>query len=244
MDLSNERMQILEMIESGRISADEGLSLLQALNSSEQDGKEPVREALVEPDTMQSTLSESAGAVSVQNPPGHENPQSTGFEHGDIPNMTTSGPANGLNPAIRKWKNWWTIPLWIGTAMTVFGGLFMYLAQQTYGLGFWFICAAVPFTIGLVVIVLAWQSRTAPWLHLRVQQPQGKSPEKIAFSFPLPLRTASWFVRTFGWMIPGMADKDLDRIIEAVGENANPENPLSILVDEGESGEKVEIYIG
>ncbi len=268
MDLSNERMQILEMIESGRITAEEGLSLLQALMSSDRDWVE----AQAQPPEMSAEavsavnitaigLSETAAAVNestaemkvfdnlpekgdASSPSASEFPQAAGYEQSQNPEEAKDNPGEGFTDDIRKWRSWWTIPLWIGTVMTVFGGLFMYLAQQSSGIGFWFLCAAVPFTIGLVVIVLAWQSRSAPWLHLRVQQPPGKSPQRIAFSFPLPLRTASWFVRTFGWLIPGVAGQDLDRMIEAVGENASPENPLSILVEEPESGEKVEIYIG
>jgi len=239
---NNERMHILEMIEQGRISPEEGLDLLKALNSAEQVWNEP--------ESKMPGVAESASKqeVSVNQKlhylPPLEHPQSGGIyqERGAPKTWTRSSDVTGEK--IRKWENWWMIPLWIGTAITVFGGLFMYLAQRSSGVGFWFVCAAVPFALGLALIVLAWQSRSAPWLHLRVQQRPGKSPERIAFSFPLPVQTAAWFIRSFGWMIPGMAGQNWDQLIQEVGARTNSENPISILVDEGESGERVEIYIG
>jgi hypothetical protein len=150
----------------------------------------------------------------------------------------------GLPADALKWKRWWMVPVWIGVAITVFGGLFMYLAMESSGLGFWFVCASVPFTLGLLVIVLAWGSRNAPWLHLRVQQPPGERPEKIAFSLPLPVRPAVWFLRTFSRWIPDLKEQAWDEVILAIGDKTSPDNPLYIIVDEEETGEKVEIYIG
>jgi hypothetical protein len=128
--------------------------------------------------------------------------------------------------------------------ITVFGGLFMYLAMRSSGIGFWFVCASTPFILGVLVIAAAWGSRNAPWLHLRVRQAPGEKPEKIAFSMPLPIRPAAWFLRTFGRWIPGLQEQSFDEIILAVGEKTSPDNPLYIVVDEDETGEKVEIYIG
>jgi len=157
--------------------------------------------------------------------------------------LAPTGPAT-LPDDARKWKRWWMVPVWIGVGITVFGGLFMYLALQSSGIGFWFVCASTPFILGLLVIVLGWGSRNAPWLHLRVQQPPGEKPERIAFSMPLPIRPAAWFVRTFGRWIPSMKEYSIDEMILAVGDKTSPENPLYIVVDEDETGEKVEIYIG
>ena len=96
----------------------------------------------------------------------------------------------------------------------------------------------------MLAIAFAWISRVSLWLHLRVQQAPGEWPQQIAFSFPLPLRLAAWFLRIFGRYIPNLQDQRLDEIILAVGRSASPDNPIYIQVDEGESGEKVEIFIG
>jgi SHOCT-like domain len=237
MQPENERMHILDMIEEGRITADEGLSLLRALNSEGTD-----EQVVVVGEPL-----ESPGSPLE---PGLEIPLPNRIAPISLPE-TDHPPAHSLEPGaaaaaadMSKWKRWWMVPLWIGVGITVFGGLFMYLAQQTSGIGFWFFCASVPFALGLVVIVLAWQSRTAPWLHVRVQQRPGEKPERIAFSFPLPVALGAWFIRTFGRYIPGMQDQDWGQVIEVVGRQTTPDNPIYIQVDEEEDGEKVEIYIG
>jgi hypothetical protein len=136
------------------------------------------------------------------------------------------------------------LPFWIGVALTGLGGWLMFLAIESSGFGFWFICAALLFTLGVIVITLAWQSQFSPWLHLRVQQGPGEYPQRIAFSFPLPMRPAAWFLRNFGLHIQGLDRSSLDDVLLSVDQVTQSENPIYIQVDKGEKGEKVEIYIG
>jgi len=259
MDENSERMQILEMIDSGKISAAEGMQLLQALShdgvSAETNvtiSVEPVQpvEANTHPqaapdpepyETESAVLPEEGVAYSVP----VDEPILTGEQPSPLKGDVFEGsPAIGAPQSIRKWRNWWMIPLWIGVGITVTGGVLMYGAMQSAPLGFWFLCAGVPFALGVVVMALAWQSRNAPWLHLRVQQRPGERPQHINFSFPIPVRPAAWFLRTFGTWIHGLQDTSLDEVILALGETTSPDNPVYIEVDEGEDGEKVEIYIG
>jgi hypothetical protein len=138
------------------------------------------------------------------------------------------------------------IPLWVGVVITVLGGIWMFGAMQSSGFGFWFVCATIPFIIGLFILVLGAQSRTAHWLHLRVQQPPGERPQRIAISFPIPIGFAAWFFRTFRKVIPGLDNvpEDIDGMLQAIKETTSPETPLYIEVDEGDGQEKVQIYIG
>jgi hypothetical protein len=116
--------------------------------------------------------------------------------------------------------------------------------QQRAGVGFWFFCFTVPFLIGVAVIGLAYQSRTAHWLHVRIHQAQDVWPRRINLSFPLPIRLTSWFLSRFKDRISGLQNTSLDEIILALDHTTTPENPLFIQVDEGEDGERVEIFIG
>lgn len=138
------------------------------------------------------------------------------------------------------------IPLWIGVGITVIGGLLMAWAYQATGFSFWFGCSWLPFLLGIAVMAMAWSSRTARWLHLRVQQEPGEWPRTIAFSFPLPLRFAAWVMRTFGQFIPKVNETgvDFDQLIEVLENSTNSDTPFYVEVDEGENGEKVQIYIG
>lgn len=136
------------------------------------------------------------------------------------------------------------IPFWLGVIVLIIGGGLMYWTLDTRGVGVTFILASIPFILGLGIMLLSWQSRTAPWIHIRITQPAGEKPERIALSFPLPIRPALWFFRTFSGHIPKMQDISLDEILIAVNQSTNAENPIYVQVDEGDKGEKVEIYIG
>jgi len=278
-DSGSARLRVLEMIDEGSITAEEGLRLLQAFSAADVaaeagDQVDFVAESAVLPLNDAEVLRQAEvpheaeiplpdGATTSLQPDSIERvgitasqPEPSGESTAAIHPADAEQPADaeslaaaatsltGLPADALKWKRWWMVPVWIGVAITVFGGLFMYLAMESSGLGFWFVCASVPFTLGLLVIVLAWGSRNAPWLHLRVQQPPGERPEKIAFSLPLPVRPAVWFLRTFSRWIPDLKEQAWDEVILAIGDKTSPDNPLYIIVDEEETGEKVEIYIG
>ena len=251
MEDKSENIRILEMIESGKISVEEGLGLLAALGDLNESAVDETASLLAAGSPVDQTLSSPSLSEPIPPPspawnPSSEDPageQNVAFS--SAPQILVDTPPAEMPPDARKWRRWWTIPLWIGVGLSVVGGVLLYAAvQSTGGVNFWFFCAGVPFTLGVLAIILAWQSRTSPWLHLRVQQAPGESPQRIAISMPLPTRPLAWILRTFGHKIPSMDGQDLDQIILAVGKNASPENPIYIQVDEGENGEKVEIYIG
>jgi hypothetical protein len=120
----------------------------------------------------------------------------------------------------------------------------MFWAFRTSGFGFWFACAWFPFLLGVAVLALAWSSRTSPWLHVRVHQAPGERPRKIAISLPIPVHLTVWGLRTFGHYIPQMGDTSLDEVILALKDVAKEGTPLFVDVDEGENGERVQVFIG
>jgi len=225
MEEMNERLQILEMIESGVINASEGAHLLRALGGEID---------------AQHRLSSEHEAGLLDEPV---------FDAGNAPaplsdEAPAAIPKQEFDASIDRWRRWWRIPLWVGVGITVIGSLLMFWAYQSTGFSFWFGCAWLPFLTGLAVMVIAWGSRTARWLHLRVQQAPGNWPRTIAFSFPLPLRLAAWFVRTFGRFIPQLEPVGLDEMILALGRTTSTDTPFYVEVDEGENGERVQVYIG
>jgi hypothetical protein len=235
----DERRLILGMIESGKISATEGLELLKALGEDQ-----PL---------------ESGEVVSEDSPlpPGQETLEDRGSEEGaEIPDPFAADEDQSLTgevldpvktslpPDVDQWRRWWRIPMWVGVGITTLGGLLLFWAQQTYGIGFLFFCAWVPLLLGVLLIVLGWQSRTSRWLHVRIRQQPGEWPQKIAFSFPIPVRMTAWFFRNFRGTIPGMDNIAMDELLVALDQSASPENPLYVEVEDDEDGERVEIYIG
>jgi hypothetical protein len=239
----SERRLILEMIANGKISASEGLRLLNTLGevSEPEAGEEDRLVTEIVKDATAAKAEPAISSASVQPPPAdspsEEAPQATVMPGGE-PHLTPQPPE------LERWRRWWMAPLWIGVGITVFGALLLFWVLQRAGVGFWFFCSSLPFLIGLAVIALAYQSRTAHWLHMRIHQAQDTWPRWINLSFPLPIRPAAWLLSRFKDRISGLQDTSLDEIILALDHTTTPENPVYMQVDEGENGERVEIFIG
>ncbi len=220
MSDEHRRMQILDRIESGEISASEGLLLIQSLGNGT-----------------------PAGEVSAAEPqPGSDGPADSNASAGSQGNIYT--PPAGLPEEAQKWRRWWVLPFGLGVSVTILGGLLMYWALQTAGVSFWFFFAGLPMALGLVLMVLFWQTRSAHWLHLRIEQKNGQWPERIALSFPLPLRLTAWLLRRYGQRISSLQGTSLDEIIVALGDSTTADNPIFIQVEDDQDGERVQIYIG
>ena len=246
MPTESERTKILEMIAEGTISAEDGVKLLDAL-----DGISEVRDF---PDVEASPELTPTSVSNFNEPiPDDFGTENTGNESGDESadvlepdEIYHPDPISSNLPdseEMEKWKRWWVIPMWLGIGITVIGGALMYSAFVANGIGFWFACAWFPFMLGVLVMALAWGSRTAPWLHVRVHQRPGQTPQKIAISFPLPIRLAGWGLRTFGHHIPNMDGVDLDGVINAINESSKDGTPFFVDVDD-EDGERVQVFIG
>jgi hypothetical protein len=214
MSPSKERLEILEMVQNGTISAEEGARLIEAIGESE--------EALAE-----------------------EYALAKGEVEGKFEPAETEAAIPEIDPEdLNKWKSWWIIPFWIGVAITVLGGTLMYLAWSARGISFGFFAAWIPFLLGVGLLVLGWNSRTGPWLHVRIQQKPGEKPERIAISFPLPNRFFAWIIRTFGSFIPEANLAGADQILLALGDYSQGDAPLSIDIEDDEDGDRVKVYIG
>lgn len=214
MTAENERLEILEMIQNGTITTEEGMKLIEAIGESEEI----------------SELEYSVAKAELESD--FESTESNEF------------PRDIDQKDFNKLKSWWIIPFWIGVAITVLGGSLLYLAWSNHGIGIGFIAAWIPFLIGVGLLVLGWNSRTGPWLHIRVQQKPGEKPERISISFPIPNRFFAWSLRTFGSFIPDMNLSGADEILLALGNYSQGGPPLTIDVDDSDDGEKVKIYIG
>ena len=226
MTNETERLQILEMIEKGVISAAEGVRLLNSLQG--------------EPEADETLLTISPTPTAAEPTPAPEV-----IEEEPIPETRPSSAPSDFDAETRKWRRWWWIPLTVGISITVVSGLLMVQAYQSNGFGFWFACLWFPLLLGVIIISLASASRTTRWLHVRVHQEPGEWPRTIAISLPIPIRFTAWLLRIFKPYIHSrdLERANLDELILAL-EKTSPEQPFYVKVDEGESGEKVEVYIG
>jgi hypothetical protein len=221
-----ERLQILEMIEKGIISAEEGVRLLNSLQGE-------AGEML--PPQVASASTETETSASA--------PEPEVIRSAPAENEKDSAAKTLFDSEIKKWRRWWWVPLTVGIIITVASGLLMFLAYQKSGFGFWFACLWFPLILGVVVLSLGAASRTMRWLHVRIHQEPGEWPQTIAISMPVPLRFVAWILRIFGPYIPRMDTTNLDEVFLAL-EKTSSDQPFYVKVDEGESGEKVEVFIG
>ncbi|MGE5250791.1 MAG: SHOCT-like domain-containing protein [Bacteroidota bacterium] len=212
---AEERKQILQMVEDGKITADQALVLIREL---EQDSLE---EAGVLPEGTEP----AASGVAIGGPVSASAPQ---WEH-------TAARVRSL----------WQIPLWIGVGMTVLSALAIYSVMQSAGYNFWFYCLWLPFMLGVALMALAAWSRTARWLFVNVERAAASDgPRRIFLGFPLPLDLAGWFLRTFGSYIGGLRHTNVDEVVQAISLAKTIDEPLIVNVDDGDDGERVQVYIG
>jgi hypothetical protein len=151
--------------------------------------------------------------------------------------------ARQFESEIGKWRRWWWIPLTVGIVVTVVSGLLMFFVYRSGGFGFWFACLWFPLLFGVLVISLAAASRTARWLHVRVQQAPGERPQTIKISLPIPVRLTAWVLRIIKPWVSGLDKAGVEDAVLAL-QKISPDEPFYVKVDEDESGEKVEVFIG
>ncbi len=256
-------LDLLNRIQKGEITPEEGLQKMQSVDKPIETGQP--RDAINASESDNPSLLGSSivlnGEPSVASP---DHPYSSlGQEERNTPAVANtpevkSGQAERITGQpvgeeeagreIRYWKSWWYLPFWIGTFIMTLGAIGMYLGYTAarFGIGFWL--SWIPFFLGVIVMAISWQSRLARWLHVRIHQEPGERPGSISISLPLPLGLASWFLRNFSHLIPGLRDQkfsgsDLSDILISLGQSVSPENPFYVHVN-GNNGEEVEVFIG
>jgi hypothetical protein len=169
------------------------------------------------------------------------------LEAGEIDAATAADLLEGIEPAAventpadysDRRRIWWLIPFALAMAV-VAGGI----AIGQVG-GWWWLLAAPMLLVGGIVLVLLIASIGSPWVHVRVDTGQVSWPRRIAISLPLPLRVSAWVLQTFGVHIPGLDNTSLDELLVALEGSLTAGQPLQIDVDEGGSGERIQVYLG
>jgi len=211
------KRKVFDMIEQGHISAEEGLRLIKAMEGK----KEPTSESLEiqKPDTELGQTKTNDSEV---------------IEYPRIPEEELK--------RMNRLKRWWILPFGIGILITILGAIWMYMGYAANGFGFGFWLSWIPFLLGIFILAVSFQSSRSVWLHVRIKQRPGQTPQRIAISLPLPLNLTQWVITTFGNKIPGMQDQPIDEYSEML-KSVSPEEPFYVHVDEGD-GEEVEVFIG
>lgn len=210
--------KILDMVEQGVISAEEGLRLIDAMSSGKQ-----ADEAQYD-SSLNVTAVERVSTDDVLEP--------------SLPQISE----DELN-RMKQLKRWWVLPFGIGLLIMVLGAIWMFNGYTNSGFGWGFWLAWIPFLLGIFIVAVSFQSSHSVWLHVRVKQKPGESPQRISISLPLPLSLSKWFLSSFGHRIPGLKEQPLGNIQDIL-ENISPEEPFYVHVNDPDDGEEVEVFIG
>ncbi len=204
--MQEERQQILQMLQDGKITTEQAMALLQAIEESGEEYSETEGEPLT-------------GEIVSPEPP----------------------------PDMGRFRRFWQIPFFAALALLVaFGFWLRAIYQSSEGaITLGFACVWSLFLLAFVLTVLAWWSRRAPWLHVRVRERGGR---RIAISLPLPLGIANWGVRfARGWVnVDTRSQLDIAESFLEVAQVSWQEGstePLVVNVDD-EDGDQVQVYIG
>jgi hypothetical protein len=211
---SDEQKQILKMVEDGKISADEAMKLIKALEVASAEDEIEV----IEPEAASGSGFEAAGSS--------EGSVAPEFEE--------------VNARARRFA---MVPLGIGVAFTVLASYWLFVLVQNANYGFWFVCAWFPLLLGVLLMALSAGGMNARWLYVNVDQEPGERPQHITLGFPIPLGLLGWLLRNFGHFVPRMDRQRVDDILTLLA-TADAHGPLIVNVDEGNHGERVQVYIG
>lgn len=215
---SEERKKILQMVQEGKISAEDAASLMRALD---EDAEEAEAEAEVIQREAGSTFESDASSESRR---------------------TEAPEFDQIKSRARRFA---LIPLWVGIFVTVFSAWIIYAIQQNAGANFWFYCMIFPLMFGVLLIALGSGGRSSRWIYVDVDRRDAKpgdGPRRITLGFPAPLGLLGWFFSTFGQSIEGMGRGKGQAIAEMMEAARTSDEPLMVNVDDDDA--HVQVYIG
>ncbi len=219
---SEERKKILQMVEEGKISAEEAATLMRAL---EEDSDAESESAEAEIEAVESRSGSGRGSERVE---GHERVEAPEFDQ--------------IKERARRFA---LIPLWIGVLVTVLSAWIIYSIQQSVGVNFWFYCMTLPLLLGVLLITLGAGGRSSRWIYVDVDRRDAKpgdGPRHITLGIPMPFGLIAWFFQNFGHNIRGMSKSRADGIMAMMKAAKDTDEPLMINVDDDDA--RVQVYIG
>lgn len=216
---SEERKKILQLVEEGKISAEDAASLMRALDDDAEDAEAEIQ--VIQPES------------------------SSGWEN-DASSRSKRTSAPEFDRIKSRARRFALIPLWVGVLITVFSAWAIYAIQQNVGANFWFYCMIVPMMLGVLLIALGSGGRSSRWIYINVDRSHVKShdgPRHITLGFPLPLGLLGWFFSTFGQSIEGMSEGKGKVIAELIEATKNSNEPFMVNIEDDDD-EHVQVYIG
>ena len=212
---SEERKKILQMVEEGRISAEEAAKLMNALEAD-------AKEAEAEIEVFQSEPSSSfEGGAPHMSAPEFEAVKARARQFAMIPLW--------IGVAIAVLSSW---------------GIYSVQQSSGVNFWFFCLMVPLLIGVLLIALGAGGQSSKWLYVNVDRRRAHD-GPRNITLGFPLPLGLTSWFLRNFGHTIQGMKDTNVDDIIQVLDATGKSSEPLIVNVqNDGGDGEHVQVYIG
>jgi hypothetical protein len=162
-------------------------------------------------------------------------------------NEAPTAPEYAPAPAdVPQKGNWWLVPTVTGAVVMAIGAPLLALGLSGQAPVVWAMCCGwIPFLVGLAILAIGVWSRSARWLHLRIDNSRtGK--RTFALSMPLPLTLAAWIMKLVRPFVPQTQDVAIDEMILALRDawREGEDEPLYIEVQDDDDEEHVRIFIG
>lgn len=248
MSIKEMRLSILQRVERGELSIEDGSRLLAELDEIENEGftervvgetdlTSPQRMSVLSPQPVPEVTAQpvdQAPLPVVQQPMADRVPAEV---------VRDPGSDEEVQRRIARWRRWWVYPFAVGVLLTILSAYWMYLGYRFAGFGWGFWLSWFPFIAGLLILVASWYTRTARWLHVRVREDSEKNSSRVSISLPLPLGLVAWFLETFGkkWLPPEIREKGLGEMLREMEKSITADEPFHVWVDD--KGSQVEVMI-
>jgi hypothetical protein len=146
-------------------------------------------------------------------------------------------------PAARSHRHLKQAPLIAGCVVTALGATLLALAYAgQVGRGL-LVVGYVLLVPGVFLALLGFWLLRAAWVRVRINDPQ-RGGRPIRIYLPVPLTLAAWAVRLARPFVHDPDMTGLDEVILALRDAVRSRQVMSVVVNDGEDGEHVEVSVG
>jgi hypothetical protein len=211
---AEERRKILQMVQDGKISAEQAASLMRALDT--------------DPDPTEADIEVIEAGASPGGSGPAENADAAEFEK-----IKTRARRFAMIPL------WIGVAITILSAW----GMYSAQQNGGINFWFFLLIIPLFIGVVLIALGASAQTSRWLYVNVDRRNAQD-GPRNITLGFPLPLGLTAWVLRNFGHNMRGMKNTNVDEIIQILDATGKSGAPLIINANDNEDGEHVQVYIG
>ncbi len=154
---------------------------------------------------------------------------------------STAGATPDPTPVVLPaWvRRLWHLVFWPGVILLIGSGLLLAYHYAGRGATGCLVTGWLLFAFGVPITALGAWLQSAHWFSVRIRK-HGKP--RMMLAFPLPLRPLAWLLRVISPFVPQLRDTGVDEVLLALSDEMHQGRPFIVDVNEGDSGEQVQVY--